>query len=138
MLMSMPSKKLALYQKQFVTYLESLGVVDDEKTEQGQCRHEWKTTKGSNGYEDKLICLKCGAYKTSRKDELKYLHPDSCPRANVTNLKSTTKDVKWYCLDCHTVVETRSRAEHIDAEAAAKAAHAAAPAAWLQQPARCG
>ena len=71
MLLAKSPKDMALYQKQFVAYLETLGVVEDEEYERtGECRHVWKTTKGSNGYEGKLLCIKCGARKASRNDEV--------------------------------------------------------------------
>ena len=83
------------------------------------CEHEFRTRAGSNAYEKKLICTKCG-FKTEEKVKPKFEDTSLCPHENVSHLKSTLKEKRSYCLDCHTLIDQMPRPEYNEAIRVAK------------------
>ena len=120
-----PSSRAA-YQIAFLEWLDSQGSSSQSSSMKpmfpqcapGGCR--MRATKGTNAYVAQLVCEICNFRKTERADDTKYLDSKQCPHERLTKMKSSSKFVRFHCLDCNTTVESMTREEYTKSAAAAK------------------
>ncbi len=106
--------KPAAYQVEFLEWLNG-PAAQAVPAKEPLCKVcDYKPTTGTNAYVAIMMCQTCGHKKKERVDELKYMTPELCPHARVSNMKSTKLFVKYYCRDW--IIETKSRPEAAEAK----------------------
>ena len=115
MLRKLTMKKRAKYQTQFLLWIGDELPVSVPVKPCERCEMEF--ARGGNGYVGQLVCRSCGRRSKERRDDPTYLDPEQCPHTQLTTLKSTKDIVRIYCRGCCTVIDSMSRADHIQIEA---------------------
>ena len=68
--------------------------------------------QGTTGYTNHVQRDNCGHKMSVPRPGAGRLHPEECPHADVNQSKSVRGIVRWFCIDCGSIVGQKPREQH--------------------------